>query len=105
MTQEELAAIAGAVGRTLHEWEYAKRSPSDEQLRRVVRFVHAADPAMAARIAVAGGATLESLGVGPRPAGVLTPIQAAELFVSAAADALDLSPRAVRPAMAAALQR
>jgi hypothetical protein len=80
--------------------------PDSGRLRLVVRYVHRTDPVAAAKLAAAAQTTLEELGVGLRVVvGALSPANAVELLVSAAADAFDLSPRLVRPALIKAFRR
>jgi hypothetical protein len=74
--------------------------------------VHPHDPALAARIVAARGATLEDAGIvaakppapAPAPPSPAPPPYLVEVVVCAAAEALDVSPRVVRPALLAAFK-
>ena len=110
--QEMLAKMLGTSLRTVQRWAANKSSPSDEQLRRLAVAVHSSDANLARRIAALVRETPESLGlVAPaavstapaRPAAVTAML--VDSIVSAAADALDVSPRVARPALLAAMER
>ena len=110
--QGELGAIAGFSRRTVVRWELGATVPAGDNLARLVRSLHLRDPALAARVATAAGSSLERLGVAALPAGASgsagqrSPTRDAfDLAVHAAAEAMDASPRAVRPGVVAALGR
>jgi transcriptional regulator with XRE-family HTH domain len=114
LTQQELANLIGSSLRTIQRWSSKKASPYDSELQKLAVAVYPRDPKLAERLAVAGSATLESLGVvaaaDPRAASAASLPPAliglvAESVVSAAAEALDVSPRVARPALLAALER
>jgi hypothetical protein len=70
--------------------------------------VHDVDPSLAAEIAQIHGQTLESLGIHIPPPVAIKKIAAPHLvdaIVCAAADAMSVTPHAVRPAILAALER
>ena len=86
--------------RTLRRWVDRGTRLVPETLVTLAGAVHAKDPALAARVAAAHGQTLEELGIGLSPDQLL-----AAAIVSAAADVAEVSSRAMRPALAAALER
>jgi len=116
MTQQDLAELFGVSRRTI------QRLKGDLLFLSPARFSHAAvamypkDPELAARLAAQGRTTLEQLGLVrpalPPPSAARptisptapTPISpaAADSVVCAAADAMNLSPRALRPGLLAA---
>jgi hypothetical protein len=76
-------------------------------MRSIAVAIHRADAGLAAALAAHAGHTLESLGlVKPPPT---EPAVTARLFVDsvvcAAADAIEMNPRSVRPALLAAFAR
>jgi hypothetical protein len=110
--QEMLAEMLGSSLRTVQRWAANKSCPSDEQLRKLAVAVHPCDADLGRRIAAVVRETPESLGL-VAPAAVSTaparPAAVTEMLVdsivSAAADALDVSPRVARPALLAAMER
>jgi len=94
----------------------APRVPSvgatPSRLRRFLSTVYPVDAALAAEIAAAGGTTLEALGVlppppppapaPPPPVPVTPPDRVVDAVVCAAAEAMQVMPQAVRPAVLAA---
>lgn len=110
LNQKELGELMGSSQRTVQRWYAGRGWPSPDQLTKLVVAVHPRDPDIARRLAATMGHTLESLGV------VAPPVQApaepsplmpllVESVVSAAAEALDVSPRVARPAVLAAVER
>ena len=94
------AKFLGISDRTLRRWVDGGVHLIPETLVTLVAAVHAKDPALAARIAAAHGQTLAELGLGLSPDQTL-----AAAVVRAAADVAEVSPRAMRPALAAALEQ
>jgi hypothetical protein len=94
----------------------APRVPSvgatPSRLRRFLSTVYPVDAALAAEIAAAGGTTLEALGVlppppppapaPPPPVPVTPPDRVVDAVVCAAAEAMQVMPQSVRPAVLAA---
>jgi len=94
----------------------APRVPSvgatPSRLRRFLSTVYPVDAALAAEIAAAGGTTLEALGVlppppppapaPPPPVPVTPPDRVVDAGVCAAAEAMQVMPQSVRPAVLAA---
>jgi hypothetical protein len=123
LNQRQLAHLLGSSERTVQRW-YAKRATVyPDHITRLAVAVHPHDPDIARRLAATMGETLESLGLvaPPLPAPVVPSPQPSpspspperspflpllvESVVSAAAEALDVSPRAARPAVLAAVER
>jgi hypothetical protein len=109
--------VAEAIGmsrRTMSRWARAGIAPLlPSQAEDLVRAVYPKDAALGERIAVAFGTSLGAAGIAP-PARTLAdapssphptpPPRQAEIVICAAAEALDVSPRAVRPAVLAAFR-
>jgi hypothetical protein len=121
LNQRQLAHLLGSSERTVQRW-YAKRATVyPDHITRLAIAVHPHDPDIARRLAATMGETLESLGLvaPPLPAPIVASPQPSpspperspflpllvESVVSAAAEALDVSPRAARPAVLAAVER
>ncbi len=114
LNQKELGELMGSSQRTVQRWYAGRGWPSPGELTKLLVAVHPRDPDIARRLAAAMGQTLESLGVvaPPAPAPVPPPPEPSpftpllvESVVSAAAEALDVSPRVARPAVLAAVER
>jgi hypothetical protein len=110
MSQGELGALLGVSRRTVSRWVAAGDPlllPS--QAVTLVRALHPRDRALAERVAVQHGLSLEGLGLvanAPSPVPAATPVaHLVDTVVCAAAEVLDASPRAVRPAILAAFER
>jgi transcriptional regulator with XRE-family HTH domain len=107
LNQNELANKLGVSRRTGQRWT-AHNGPTGTDLHNLARLVHPADAALAAEIAAAGGTTLEALGVFPPPAQVPAglpegqPDRVVDAVVCAAAEAMQVMPQSVRPAVLAA---
>lgn len=121
-SQGGLGVIAGASIRTGQRWAVGQTVPAPFQLCDLAAKVHPVDPTLAADIAAAGGSSLEALGLveapsapaAPPPAPALPPPEATfspprdrvvDSIVCAAADAMDMLPRQIRPALLAAFTR
>jgi hypothetical protein len=105
----------GVSRRTAQRWASGGTTLTTDQMLTLVRLVHPHDPAVAAALAVTLGSTLEGLGVvkppppplpapapappPPLPAGIV------DAVVCAAAEAMELTPRDVRPGLYAAFSR
>jgi hypothetical protein len=108
MTQGEMAKYLGISRRTVNRWGSRGVGLAPFQAHDLARLVHPRDAALAAKLAAAGGATLESLGLEkkePPPPPPDPPRHLVDVVVCAAADALDISPRQVRAALLAAFRR
>jgi transcriptional regulator with XRE-family HTH domain len=108
-TQKELGRQIGISRRTAQRW--ASSGTPAWYLPELARAVHPADPALAQEIAAAAGTTLEALGViappppPPPPAPPAPHPSIVDAVVCAAAEAMDLPPREVRPGLYAAIVR
>jgi hypothetical protein len=107
-THDALATRLGTSRRTIVRWGSDDATPTKSQLEELARIVFPADAELAAQVARAAGSTLEGLRLGddaaPR-ALTLGTQHMADLIVCAGAEALDVSPRAMRPAAAAMIAR
>jgi hypothetical protein len=120
MLQVRLAKLLGVSSRTMRRWTAGSTHLLPSQLVTLCGAVHPKDPALAARIAAYHGQTLEGLGIVQPPPPPPTPKAPApkppppdpranrllaDALVGAAAEVADVSPRAMRPALAAMLER
>jgi DNA-binding XRE family transcriptional regulator len=132
MSQGELGELLGSSRRSGQRWDGGRSSPTPKQLHALSALVHPKDPELAAQIAMAGGSTLEQLGIvppPPPPAPLARPIppprppppvsapapapppsppppeDVVDAVVCAAAEAIDVMPRTIRPALLAAFRR
>jgi hypothetical protein len=109
-SQEGLGNFLGMSRRTVSRWMSrgsASLSPAD--CDKLARAVYPHDPGLAARLVATRGATLEDAGIispstpaAPPPPS--PPPYLVDVVVCAAAEALDASPRVVRPALLAAIK-
>jgi transcriptional regulator with XRE-family HTH domain len=113
-TQRDLARSLGVSTRTGERWDAGRTSPAAEELLRLARIVHPRDAAVAQRIANHAREMNARSGLATPP---LFPLEAAppappplterplplarrvDIVVCAAAAALDVSPRVVKPAV------
>jgi hypothetical protein len=105
----------GVSRRTGQRWETGRSDPSPNQIRKLAGMVYPADPDLAAQLAAAAGTTLVALGLvkppappppPPAPAPPPPPVEdVVDSIVCAAADAMSVLPRDVRPALLAAFTR
>jgi hypothetical protein len=110
VNQRELAAVLGCSARTVSRYYGGGGSFTPTTYAKLAKACHPNDPVLAAHLAQQAGVTLEALGIGVTPAApviVVAPAtpHLADSIVCAAADALDASPRTIRPALVAALER
>jgi hypothetical protein len=116
VSQGELGELLGSSRRTGQRWEGSGSVPMDPQLHQLAGLVHPHDPKLAADLARAGGTTLEKLGIElppppppvalpPPPPPPPPPEDVVDAVVCAAAEAIDIMPRAIRPALLAAFTR
>jgi hypothetical protein len=103
-TQEELGKMLGVSRRTAQRWGVAG-VPSYE-LTDLARLVLPHDRALAGKIAAAAGTTLEAAGiVQPPPPPAPPPAGVVDAVVCAAAEAMEVMPKEVRPCLLAAFAR
>jgi hypothetical protein len=113
-SQGALGELLGSSRRTGQRWETGASRPSPGQLQDLARRVHPHDASLAAQIAAAGDSSLVALGLEKPPAPPQPPApppvvplaqHVIDSVVCAAADAIDVLPRTIRPALLAALTR
>jgi transcriptional regulator with XRE-family HTH domain len=115
MVQREFGSALGASHRTATRWDAGKSVPAEHHLRTLTELLYPVDRALAAEAAAHVGETLESLGLEAPPAPPAPPIappkarpadgDLADIVVCAAAEATDVSPRAVRSVLYVAFRR
>ena len=116
LSYAQIGQQVGCSGRTVQRWVSAHSYPIAPHFHALATIVHPTDRALAARLAAAGGTNLLALGLeqpapkaaAPPPAEpVRTKLTAAhaETVLCAAAEAMDVSPRSMRPALVAAFAR
>ena len=105
LNQLELAELIGRSKRTVQRLEAGRSTFYGRERALLVRALYPKDPELAARVAASGGETLAAAGIVEAPSAPMVSRDAIDSVLCAAADVLDLSPRAVRPALLAALTR
>jgi len=109
LTAVDAAALMGASRRTSQRWSAGRTSPDALSLHRLAVAVLPKDPKLAERIHAhaARGAAKAGLPLPPLapPEGATPDPHAVDTILCAAADAMNLAPRAVRPGLLAALLR
>jgi len=113
VSQNGLAVMMGVSRRTGQRWNQG-RGPIGTDIQKMARLVYPVDAALAAEIAAAGGTSLEALGILPPrappsppiapapPARATPPARIVDAVVCAAAEAMQVMPQNVRPALLAA---
>jgi hypothetical protein len=106
-SQGELGELLGASRRSGQRWAVGRASPSGPQFEDLVRRVYEVDKDLAAQLAAARQTTLLAMGVVAPSAPPFVPPadRVADSVLCAAAEAMDVSPRAIRPAIHAAFTR
>ncbi len=105
-SQGELGVLLGSSKSTGQRWERREAFPLPEQLHQLAALVFPRDAQLAAEIAAASGSTLEKLGVTPTAAAAAPDqIHIVDTVVCAAAEAMQVVPDAIRPALRAAFRR
>jgi hypothetical protein len=111
LSQGNLGRRLGASERTGQRWGVGGAFPSEQQVQQLAVQVHPLDPGLAGELARAAGTTLLALGLGPPPPPpppppfLPPPDRIVDSVVCAAAAAMDVMPRAIRPALLAAMTR
>jgi hypothetical protein len=108
--QAKLGESVGVSRRTVQRWMAARAVPTSATYHALARVVLPADREIARRLATAGGTTLAALGLEVLTPPLPPPPQAsprhlADSLVCAAAEALDVPPAAIRPALLVAFAR
>jgi DNA-binding XRE family transcriptional regulator len=114
MTQREMGETIGAASRTIIRWERGHSEPSPDQVKRLADLVRPEEADLADELLAAAGVHVPAplapppervpLPV-PPPVPVAMPKHAVDAVVYAAADAMNVAPRAMRLAIAAAFLR
>jgi transcriptional regulator with XRE-family HTH domain len=100
MSQGGLATLLGVSRRTISRWTSGGGVLGPHHGEALARALYPVDRELARQAAARGGHTVESLGLvasAPSP-------RVAQIVLCAAAEAMDASPRAVRPALLAAFR-
>jgi DNA-binding XRE family transcriptional regulator len=111
LNREGLGRLLGSSKRTVARWEVGESTIYEPQLFDLARAVYPRDAALAEELGLAGGATLEKLGIVPPPAPPAPPAPEipghvlVDAIVCAAADALKAVPETVRASVLAAFRR
>jgi transcriptional regulator with XRE-family HTH domain len=108
LTQETLGDLLGSSRRTVQRWDRGHALPMKEQLAKLAAEVYPLDAQLAEKLAKEAATTLEELGVVtpvPPPPPPAPPPYLTDTVVCAAAEALNVPPPAVRPALLAAFRR
>lgn len=104
ISNKELAERMGCSRRTMQRWMARQSYIVPVELAKLAGLVAPHDRALAEEIAQTAGQTLEALGHAP-PAPPRPPLpHLGHAVVCVAAEAMDLSPRALRPALHAAFK-
>jgi hypothetical protein len=101
----EFAKLTGVSKRTVERHSHNGGISYTDQTHRLIAAVHPVDPQLASQLAEASGTTLAALGLKAAPSASDARPEHADSVLVAAANALNLSPEAVRPAVAAAFAR
>jgi transcriptional regulator with XRE-family HTH domain len=116
-SQGEFGELLGSSQRSGQRWERGEALPTPEQLDKLAALVFPNNKDLAVEIAAATGKTIEQLGLvraapAPAPATAVAPprplpdpIHIVDTVVCAAAEAIQIMPDAIRPALRAAFRR
>jgi hypothetical protein len=102
-SQGEMGELLGVSRRTISRWVARGGGLLPVHGEALARALYPVDPELAGHAAKMSKQTLEGLGLAPKAAPAPSP-RVARIVLWAAADALDASPRAVRPAIVAAFR-
>jgi len=113
-SQGELGTLLGSSTTSGQRWERGRSAPTPKQLLRLAALVFPHDANLAAEIAAAGGSTLGQLALPAAPSSPpspspslngIDPVHVVDSVVCAAAEAMQVAPAAIRPALGAAFRR
>jgi hypothetical protein len=111
-SQGALGVLLGSSERTGQRWETGRSHPGHDALAHLATLVYPHDASLAAQVAAAMGTNLVALGIArppapppPPPPPPLPAEDVVDAVVCAAAEAIDVTPREVRPALMAAFTR
>jgi transcriptional regulator with XRE-family HTH domain len=102
LNQRETAELCGVSTRTVQRWMNGRSALAPHDYRTLAQAVFPHDPELAGELAVAGGVTLEKMGLAEPPPSVDLIIDS---VLCAAAVAVDMKPLELRPALLAAFKR
>jgi DNA-binding XRE family transcriptional regulator len=106
VSQHGLAERVGSSTRTVQRWEVGKSAPAPWHIHMLADAVRALDPALAEQLdAFAPRAPATPADPVPPPPPAPAPPVLVDAIVCAAAEAMGVSPQAVRPALLAAFAR
>ena len=106
LTQKEFGDIVGKTKRTVQRWEEDGVALIPSEVKAFAQALCPVRPDLAAQMAAAANTTLDELGIVPAAhASRTAPSDAIDSVVRAAAEAMGVSPDAIRPAVAAAFVR
>ncbi len=112
LNQNQLAQLLGASRRTGQRWTRGQSRPAAHQYQQLATLLIDKDREAAAEAAQLGGTTLEALGLaGPSKAGPAVPVFApapediVDSIVCVAAEAANVGPAVMRPALLLAFTR
>jgi len=102
-SQQGLGKAIRTARKTVGRWERGWSTPGRVTIGQIAALLLPIDPALAEELAAAAGETLASLGIA-RPDARPSPLLI-DAIVCVAADAADMTPKMIRPALLAAFQR
>jgi hypothetical protein len=114
LSRNGFAQAIGSSSRTMSRWNSGQAAPSPFNAREAAKLVYKLDRELALQLARAGHTDLVALGLekAPKPAPPPPPTRPqasmahlADSVVCAAAEAISITPRAVRPALLEAFRR
>jgi len=112
VSQGELGELLGSSRRTGQRWETTGTKPSDEQWLDLAARILPQDRQLATALALAGGGTIQALEAtaaattgAPVAAPAPLPPEVVDSIVCAAAETMNVTPGAIRPALVAAFSR
>jgi transcriptional regulator with XRE-family HTH domain len=108
LSQGSFGELLGSSRRTGQRWEGSGSFPTDEQLAHLATLLYPKDAGLAAQVAKAAGTSVQALGLVPPPPPPPAPPSTDDVVdavVCAAAEAMNVMPRDVRPGLIAAFAR